>query len=81
MKLQESRICDLAVMYHSSNLKIDIQGSELLYLNNVDSKTFVPLEQRLLRYLDDFESEVWEDPLEIKDQPKYFDKAFNFYGS
>jgi hypothetical protein len=81
MRLQERRICELAVNYNSSKLKIGISEAELTFLNSEDNTGFVPLEQRLLRYLDDFESEVWEDPLEIKDQPNYFDKAFNFYGS
>ena len=71
----------MAVRYEASKLKIDMTKTELAFLNSEDNRAFVPLEQRLLRYLGDVESEAWEDPLEIKDQPNYFDRAFNFYGS
>ena len=67
--------------FSASKLKMDMTGTELAFLNSVDNRAFVPLEQRLLRYLGDVESEAWEDPLEIAEQPNYFDRAFNFYGS
>ena len=55
----------MAVKYEARKLKMDMTATELAFLNSVDNRPFVPLEQRLLRYLGDVESETWEDPLEI----------------
>lgn len=81
LKVQEKQIAEWAAKYTASKFKLDMTSTELTFLKSEENKGFVPLEQRLLRYFTAVESEEWEDPLEIKDQPNYLDRAFNFYGN
>ena len=67
IKVQEQMLLELNVKFVCSNLKISFTQTELSRMKAIDSRPFVPLEQRIVRYLEDVESEVLEDPLEIAD--------------
>lgn len=52
---------------------------EINFLNEPQGD-HVSLENRLVRYLNDLNSEAWTDPLEIGKQPNLMQRPFNFYG-
>ena len=54
---------------------------EIEFLNRPEQTGFIPLKQRLVRYLNETNEGQWADPLEIRDQPDLLMRPFYFYGN
>jgi len=57
-----------------------MKKSEIDYLKAPEKEGYIPLAQRLSRYLNEKVADSWSDPKEIEDEPKFMKKPFKFYG-
>ena len=80
LKKQERKICEYAVKYASDKINFDMTKAEIDYLRAPEQKGFVPLDQRVGRYLNEVNDGQWADPLEIGDRPDFLMRPFYFYG-
>ena len=79
-KTQEYKIIEYATRFKAKDIKIDIYERDLEKMRVPDDPGFVPLEHKLVKYLQRVEDEQWVDPLELSDTPNVLNKPFYFYG-
>jgi hypothetical protein len=80
-KTTELKLAEMSFRYLSKDYRLDISAARLQRMKNPeDPNKFVPMEHKLVKYMQWMEDEKWTEPLEVKETPNYMKKPFYFYG-